>query len=115
MTKPLAKAFDPANVRHALTPATADFHIGQRVVRIGGDGTRLIIRDFREDDSGDYHVRLASDHFGLFEAQLRTAGSLTLSPDNAERFLAQRALTVRPDPDRPGLVRIEPAPTRIEP
>lgn len=48
----------------------------------------------------------------LYENQLRTEGSLTLSPEAAEWFLASSAPKVIPDPDRPGLVRIERAATR---
>ena len=54
------------------------------------------------------------DALRLFDDQLRNHGSITLSRGNAEAFMAARRLVARPDPDRPGLVRIERA-TKREP
>jgi len=43
----------------------------------------------------------------LYEEQLRIHGRVTLSQSNAELLLASRQLKVTPEPDRPGLVRVE--------
>jgi hypothetical protein len=43
----------------------------------------------------------------LYEQQLRIHGRVTLSQSNAELLLASRELRIIPDPDRPGLVRVE--------
>jgi hypothetical protein len=43
----------------------------------------------------------------LYEEQLRIHGRVTLSRSNAEMLLASRELRITPDPDRPGLVRVE--------
>lgn len=52
----------------------------------------------------------------LYEAQLRTAGSAELSTEAAELFIDSQALRAVPDPDRPGLVRVErPSTPRPEP
>jgi hypothetical protein len=52
---------------------------------------------------------------GLYEAQLRSHGSVTLSRANAEAFLAARALVVRPHPTKPGLVWVERNSTSTQP
>lgn len=55
------------------------------------------------------------DRLALYETTLRIDGKLRLSQANAEWYLAKIGLTVRPDPERPGLIRIErhsPAPPR---
>jgi hypothetical protein len=50
---------------------------------------------------------LRTSNIRLFETQLRIHGRVTLSQSNADLFLASQALRVIPDPDRPGLVRVE--------
>ena len=55
-------------------------------------------------------MAIDEDKRRLFEAQLRLHGSVTLTKENADDFLAARALTVRPHPERQGLVVIQSSP-----
>lgn len=57
--------------------------------------------------AGAWAMPISEDKQRLFEAQLRLNGSVTLTKDNADDFLAARALTVRPHPSRADLVLLE--------